>query len=468
MLNTTMTSWQVDAISDERMLIERIESFRPDLLILELEMIADLNSVMKVLNIVKPVICALTLEATFAQAKKAIEIGAAELLLKPISPEIILKSVQKFYRQSDERKESKGLIAKNSGEEIKYQELFLNEKDGQRNPFCFGLKTENTNTLPKIYASLEQYKFKKPIFSFILSDMVICFTHHKEIDWKNEWSRFLRDLQESQSEPLAIVILTENIQGDIKQKYSEVRQLMELTFYLGFNQIIHDSTMVHWRFLDPFLSPEEQQLWINLLNEGEIEEIKQWLYREFLEFTLPYPDPGIIRIRLTSILAQIRRYMISYRLVSNPFEEQYLQLFQRILYSPVIYRIIEAFIAFTSRIIEDVKQHQAVKHVNLPERILSYLESNYMNAQLTLEATAQHFQRNASYTSTVISKKYDKSFRVLLNEIRMKQSIKLLKETNLSIKEISTACGFASQQYFNKVFHKYLNLSPTQYRKKSE
>ncbi|MDA6082756.1 hypothetical protein OSJ97_24765, partial [Escherichia coli] len=89
--------------------------------------------------------------------------------------------------------------------------------------------------------------------------------------------------------------------------------------------------------IDPFLTPEEQSRWIDFLNQSDLEALKSWFYEEFLILADPYPEPGLIRIRLTSILAQIRRHMKTFRLADGDMEKEYLRLFQTILYSPLIY-----------------------------------------------------------------------------------------------------------------------------------
>jgi AraC-like DNA-binding protein len=67
-----------------------------------------------------------------------------------------------------------------------------------------------------------------------------------------------------------------------------------------------------------------------------------------------------------------------------------------------------------------------------------------------------------------LAKKCGKSFRELLNETRIRQSAKLLLESDMSIKEIASVCGFSNQQYFNKVFSKLKGMPPNQFRKRMQ
>lgn len=53
-----------------------------------------------------------------------------------------------------------------------------------------------------------------------------------------------------------------------------------------------------------------------------------------------------------------------------------------------------------------------------------------------------------------------------LSKLKVENAKKMLKCSDLSIKEISIKCGFSSSQYFAVSFSKWLGLSPTEFREK--
>ncbi|MDZ5471232.1 helix-turn-helix domain-containing protein [Bacillus sp. 31A1R] len=469
LLHSSLPNCLVKTVGTEREVIKKIEDFQPHVLIFELGMISNqyMEDFVRVTKIIKPTIIALTTEATFAQAKKAIDIGVKDLLLKPISPEILLKSVQKLFRQFQSLNKTESISVDTFNDSVlHYKELLLESKESAANYISIGMKTENSQQLSNLYSYLEGYPFKNKVQAFILSDMIMLVSEHKKnFSWRNECNRFLRDWQERSIEPLAIIIYSKSeYSRNLHQQYVVVNQLMELTFYLGFKQIIEAQEWTNWEFIDPFLTPDEQRMWIHFLNQSDIDGVKSWLYQEFLHYKEPYPDPGLVRIRLTSILAQMRRHMKTYQLIEERYEKKYLTLFQSILYSPVIYRIIDEIILFISSIFEAIKNNRGLK-LDLADRIVHTLEKKYWDSGLTLDKVADELGRNPNYLSTVLMNKWDKSFRQILNDIRIEQSKKLLIETDLSIKEISYMCGYKNQQYFNRVFQKLLNIQPSQFRK---
>lgn len=467
LLHSSMTTWETDIELDSSNLAKKIEVFKPDLIVLELEMISDKNftDCIKVLSIMRPSIIALTMEATFSQAKRALELGASDLLLKPIVPKLLLKSAQIIYRQQVNRAAA-DLSSANSGSNgIQYSHLFQDISSVCGKLICFCIKIEDESKLPLLNEYVQAYSFKHNVNTLLLMDCLVCFTESNDA-WRLECNRFLTDWKEqSFSAPIAISIQSAAEEDSVPSLFRKTLNMLKSTFYLGYWQII--ITAEEWRSIDPFLTPEEQRNWVEFLNKSDVNAMKAWLYEEFLQFNSPYPDPGLVRIRLTSILAQIRRYMKTYKKNNESLENLYHQLFQKILYGSVVYSIIEDIILFISTIVKLEGETTAVK-LDPVEKILSLIELNYHDPGFTLETAAELIGRNPNYLSTLLYKKRGKHFREILNEIRIDKSVHLLLHSTMKISEIAQNCGFNNQQYFNKVFKKMKLVAPSEFRKKTE
>lgn len=468
LLKSSMNAWQVESAQNEAGLIKKLETFQPDLLIFELDLINEesFGSFLKTTQIIGPDLIALTMEATFSQAKRAIDMGVSDLILKPISADILLKSARKIHRRNQMiSRTAEQKSSQKAEKDFNYQDLFIEESNSAEPLVSIGIKTKNPLELPKLFKFLESYTFQKTVHYFILNDMILIIAEKSDVAWKEESLRFMRDWQETSAEQIAISIYTgKEGSGTVRSHYLANRKLMELTFYRGFNQVIEESSLPKWLSIDPFLTPEEQSRWIDFLNQSDLEALKSWFYEEFLILADPYPEPGLIRIRLTSILAQIRRHMKTFRLADGDMEKEYLRLFQTILYSPLIYQVINEMISFISFVFETIRSDKKLK-LELTDRVLFFIETNYWDPKVTLERAAEYADRNPNYISSMLAKKCGKSFRELLNETRIRQSAKLLMESEISIKEIASVCGFRNQQYFNKVFSKIKGMPPNQFRK---
>ena len=59
-------------------------------------------------------------------------------------------------------------------------------------------------------------------------------------------------------------------------------------------------------------------------------------------------------------------------------------------------------------------------------------------------------------------------FLQYLSNFRISKAVELLKDSNLSINEISVSVGFKDVAYFYKVFVKYYGVTPKKYREKTK
>lgn len=77
--------------------------------------------------------------------------------------------------------------------------------------------------------------------------------------------------------------------------------------------------------------------------------------------------------------------------------------------------------------------------------LFNYLSVNYATA--TLVSTAEYFHYHPNYLSAFVKKHTGKTFRSILNDIKLSQANYYLTNTNLSISEIAERLGF--QQFCN-------------------
>jgi AraC-like DNA-binding protein len=96
--------------------------------------------------------------------------------------------------------------------------------------------------------------------------------------------------------------------------------------------------------------------------------------------------------------------------------------------------------------------------------IVNYINNNY-SEPLTLERLSKIFFLNPGYLSRIFKQVTGFNFVKYVNHVRIKESVKLLKETRLSITHIAGKTGFESPTHFGRVFRAITGQSPESYRK---
>lgn len=96
-----------------------------------------------------------------------------------------------------------------------------------------------------------------------------------------------------------------------------------------------------------------------------------------------------------------------------------------------------------------------------------YIDTHYKEP-ITLDMLAEQTHVNKFYMAHAFKQEYGVSPIHYLGQRRIEESQYLLKETDMSLSQISRVLGFSSASYFSQSFCKAVGMSPMEYRKKSK
>jgi len=98
------------------------------------------------------------------------------------------------------------------------------------------------------------------------------------------------------------------------------------------------------------------------------------------------------------------------------------------------------------------------------KEVVDYIEENY-NMNIKLHNIAE----NKNYSLAYLSRKFKDStgitFSEYLQRTRIKESCRLLLNTDKKVIEIAYLCGYKDVNNFNKLFKKYMGITPLSFRK---
>lgn len=100
----------------------------------------------------------------------------------------------------------------------------------------------------------------------------------------------------------------------------------------------------------------------------------------------------------------------------------------------------------------------------LAEQILFYVEDH--SDVVTLQSAASHFGYHPAYISSLLHKKTGRKFSEILLEKRMERAVLLMKNTSLSLEDISQILGYSNHSNFFKAFKEYFGVTPREYNLK--
>ena len=97
------------------------------------------------------------------------------------------------------------------------------------------------------------------------------------------------------------------------------------------------------------------------------------------------------------------------------------------------------------------------------EKIYNFLKDNFQH-KIKIEEAAELVNMSVISLSRLIKKRTGKSFVEFLIAIRLGAATRSLIETNNSISGICYDCGFNNISNFNRIFKKYQNCTPSEFR----
>ncbi len=462
---------EIRQTADMVSLMKELGEYKPDILVVELEMIppASWDVFVRAIEKYAGAIVAITTEAVFERAWQALQLQASGLLIKPLSPDRIRKILTMVVR-SKRKKEITTMgegIEKESLQSL-YASLFFDTEGITSDVIgMMVVQPEDKKEIRELTEWLENYSFIQQAHILPLREHMVCLlpSYTNEMLYQ-EAQRIVREALGRNGSKLFIALSSTGYSSiTIHTCYERALQALKTIFFKGHQQIVHIQDIPVFLDIDPFLTPAEQRVWMAMLEEGDREAIKRWLYEQFTEFPEGFPEPELLRIRLTSILAHLRRFMQTYHLEKiHQVEIRYQEIFQTILHVPVLFRIVQEVLLFIFDIIQQANNQKENAHGDFIERALRYIDENFHRSDLSLEEVANYVQRSASYFSHILSAKRSQTFRQYVTDVRIKQAKYLLSTASMTVREVAFAVGYDDPNYFSRLFKEYTGCSPRAWR----
>lgn len=123
-------------------------------------------------------------------------------------------------------------------------------------------------------------------------------------------------------------------------------------------------------------------------------------------------------------------------------------------------QLLESFEEYYTREFQDFSVKDMIRNTN------QYIQDN-LEKDLSLDHLADRAYLNPAYFSTVYKQETGINLSVYIQERRLEQAVKFLKETSLKVSDIGKMVGYQHTQYFTKLFKKHYGMTPNRYRKRN-
>ena len=97
------------------------------------------------------------------------------------------------------------------------------------------------------------------------------------------------------------------------------------------------------------------------------------------------------------------------------------------------------------------------------EKIRRYIQKNYMR-DISMQDAARMMNYSDAYFCKLFKQCFDQNFTAYLTAFRIHEARRLLREKNVSVREVSMLVGYYDANYFAKVFKRITGMNPSEYR----
>lgn len=102
--------------------------------------------------------------------------------------------------------------------------------------------------------------------------------------------------------------------------------------------------------------------------------------------------------------------------------------------------------------------------VLLQKKVEKYICENYMDANLSSQQVAEHFNMSQNYFLRFFKKNSGEGFLDYIHRLRIEKAKQILREENCNMHTLYTRCGYNSYNTFSRAFKKNVGVTPQIYR----
>ncbi|MBE6022285.1 MAG: response regulator [Cellulosilyticum sp.] len=492
--------------------LEKIQAHEPDIVFADINMpeINGLEMIKQAREIVphcKFII--LSGYREFSYMQEAIKIGAFDYILKPSSIEgiceVVRRAVMELKYQIDHQLEIKKLrkcfdesipILK---EKLLYDIIFqinINEEEikeafkmygveidefimiiidmdsdtkkrepYQRQLYQFGI----INTVEEMFT--ESYKVEKIVLNnrqiaFIISsdsdDELLEDTVYKKVHSVQQLVESCFDFT------VSISISTKGYEvGELHKKMQECKNALSYRFYMG------NSSIILYRDLNGFYQGQDHLAFdgidkelceiIKTGNEEDVKRILEKIAKKVVETNL---DPEYIKTFYWNLIYEINMIRISIKnleVQDRELSHDISSLYRLIDQATQVKELQSLLDEVAMSVVHRINRYNKKNINQILQNAIDYIRDHY-TMSITLNELAEHTYVSTYYLSRMFKKELGKNFVEYLNEVRIEKAKELLKGNQYKTYEIAELVGIQDPHYFSKIFKKYVNMTPTEYK----
>ncbi len=466
--------------------LEVIRRTKPDVIIMDIQM-PDMDGLTMLEKLrgegVDATVLILSAYSDFDYARKAMELGVVNYLLKPVRLSRLKKVLSRIEEDAREEERSRMLLAPENI--IRSAMTGILENTAETKKILedrYGISEKEPLAVLQVWLG-DWYEAYGEIVCRILEELLahaegfsgILITypervslslvlHHmdQEKDWEEYFRRSVLPMLETNTENKALCAWLEcGSIFSLKTADKLTRALLEWSLTLGTTELISERVVKKLQICPMNYQPELNVRLRQIVIKGSAEEYAAF-FREFHAFCCDRPhDPRQIKENMLTciwtILNTAKECVPQAQQGSRNKEllEAAMAAFTWEQFGAVLRSLFYSF---------NGKGDHGQNHTLLIQRARRMIEE-YYSQQITMEEAARTLGVSPEYLSRQYKKETGRSFTEDLRRMKVEKVKTLLVGTGLNLTRIAALTGFSDPKYMSKVFREEVGVLPAEYRR---
>ena len=501
--------FEIETVKSGRAAIEMAEHFRPDIMFMDIQM-PGINGIDAMHEIKKSVpgvlFIILTAYDKFDYAKEAINLGVLDYLNKPFNQKAIVEVIERAKHEIDLKREKRKtdlrikerletvvpfiengfiyslLLREHFEEDIEnYRNLLgIETKEGimlvlvfgemqsgshMTNAVGTGVKTQLTY-YTKVREAIKA-SFPEAIVGAVSANKIPVFlpndkcivSYDERVHIIDSCRELVDSLEKLTDIHFRIGIGSSKNQKEAVASYEEAIKAL----YSTEGHVAHvDDLPIQVEYEKDYPVDIENKLFA-VLEDGKVEETVMYA-SVFFDWMVSQYSQDEMSIKLKVLEFVIRAEASMYRSGGHVYKfADRTEYLPEVFYMKGLDSLKNWFVDKIQDAAYNLSTGQADHTNHMIQKAKEYIDGHF-NKDLSLDDISRELNISPYYFSKLFKEETGENFVEYLNMRRIEAAMEMLKNPEISIKEIGTDCGYSDPNYFSRIFKKYQGVTPTEYR----
>lgn len=268
----------------------------------------------------------------------------------------------------------------------------------------------------------------------------------------------------------AISAVHEGIKG-IKLGYDNAVEIMEYKTILGDQNTIltFENLFANQPEFNVMNNIEKEKAFVNFILVEDFDQARQTIYRIIDEDMSGVKSLQLLKVKLFGLIDKMLHGFKSISERSSYYGCVSQERIDSLLYATSLPELKKNI----NEVFDELVNAHEIKEIsentqNKVQDILTYINENYTNPDLTVSVIAEAFDMSVSNLSKFLKKELGQSTLDYIHDYRVNEAKKMLLHSELTLNEIAEAVGYYNYRTLVARFKKNEGITPTQYREQTQ